>query len=54
MTNLSHHTDLLSELVTSLLVRGIQMGDSFELGRPDNGQSPKPSNYNTGCFKKKN
>jgi hypothetical protein len=32
MKNLSHHTDLLCELVTSLLIRGIQMGEMSRLG----------------------
>jgi hypothetical protein len=32
MKNLSHHTDLLCELETSLLIRGIQIGEMFELG----------------------
>jgi hypothetical protein len=32
MKNLSHYTDLLCELVTSLLIRGIQMGEMSELG----------------------
>jgi hypothetical protein len=31
MTNLSHHTDLC-ELVTSLLIRWIRMGEMSELG----------------------
>jgi hypothetical protein len=32
MTNLSRHTDLLCELETSLLMRGIQMGEMSKLG----------------------
>jgi hypothetical protein len=32
MTNLSHHSDLLCGLVTSLLIRGIQMGEMSKLG----------------------
>jgi hypothetical protein len=32
MKNLSRHTDLLGELETSLLRRGIQIGEMFKLG----------------------
>jgi ABC-type Fe3+-siderophore transport system permease subunit len=32
MKNLSHHADLLCEMVTSLLIRGIQMGEMSKLG----------------------
>jgi hypothetical protein len=32
MKNLTHHIDLLCELVTSLLVRGIKMGEMSKLG----------------------
>jgi hypothetical protein len=32
MKNLPHHTDLLCESVTSLLIRGIQMGEMSKLG----------------------
>jgi hypothetical protein len=32
MKNLSHHTDLLCELATALLIRRIQMGDMSRLG----------------------
>jgi hypothetical protein len=32
MKNLSYHTDLLGELLTSLLIRGIQMGEMSKLG----------------------
>jgi hypothetical protein len=32
MANLPHHTDLLCELVTSLLMKGIQMGGMLRLG----------------------
>jgi hypothetical protein len=32
MKNLSHHADLLCELVTSLLTREIQMGEMSKLG----------------------
>jgi hypothetical protein len=32
MKNLSHHTDQLCELVTSLLMGGIQLGDMSKLG----------------------
>jgi hypothetical protein len=32
MENLSRHTDLLYELETSLLTRGIQIGEMPELG----------------------
>jgi hypothetical protein len=34
MKNLSCHTYLLCELVTSLLIRGIQMGEMSKLGWP--------------------
>jgi membrane-anchored glycerophosphoryl diester phosphodiesterase (GDPDase) len=33
MKNLSRHTDVLCELETSLLMRGIQMGEMSILGR---------------------
>jgi hypothetical protein len=32
MENLSRHTDLLCELETSLLIRGIQIGEMSKLG----------------------
>jgi hypothetical protein len=32
MKNLSHHIDFLHEFVTSLLIRGIQMGEMSKLG----------------------
>jgi hypothetical protein len=32
MENLSRHTDLLCELVTSFLMRGIQIGEMSKLG----------------------
>jgi hypothetical protein len=32
MKNLSHPTDLFCELVTSLLIRGIQMGEISKVG----------------------
>jgi hypothetical protein len=31
MKNLSYHADLLREMLTSLLMRGIQMGEMFKL-----------------------
>jgi hypothetical protein len=32
MNNMSYHTDLFYELVTSMLIRGIQMGEVSKLG----------------------
>jgi hypothetical protein len=32
MKDMSHHTDLLCELVTSMLIRGIQTGEISKLG----------------------
>jgi hypothetical protein len=32
MKNLSHHANLLCELVTSLVTRGIQMGEMSKMG----------------------
>jgi hypothetical protein len=34
MKNLSRHTDLLCELETSLLMKGIQIGEITKLGWP--------------------